>query len=84
MDLDGPEEKMLCAIVQSAITAAAAGHPFAGKFRRYSVYATRIHVSDCLVAQVVASIFQGDTGLARVVVDASPTDRKSSGTAGTE
>jgi len=37
MYLDAAEEKMLRAIVQSAVVSAAAGRPFVGEFRHYKI-----------------------------------------------
>ena len=57
MDLDGEEEKMLRAIVQSAVVAAAAGRPFAGEFRHFVVRATRLQVNEQGVAAVAVTIW---------------------------
>ena len=59
MYLDAAEEKMLRAIVQSAVAAAAAGHPFAGEFRHYRISATRLQVNEEGVAEVEARIVNG-------------------------
>ena len=59
MFLDAAEEKMLRAIVQSAVASAAAGHPFVGDFRRYRISATRLQVNEDGVAQVEARIVNG-------------------------
>ncbi|MBK7590296.1 MAG: hypothetical protein IPI27_02840 [Betaproteobacteria bacterium] len=40
MYLDGEEERMLRAIVHSAVVAAATGHPFSGEFHRFAVNAS--------------------------------------------
>ena len=56
MFLDAAEEKMLRAIVQSAVDSAAAGCPFAGEFRQYRISATRLRVNEDGVAQVEARI----------------------------
>ena len=56
MYLDAAEEKMLRAIVQSAIVAAAAGRSFAGSFRQYRISATCLQVNPQGVAQVEARI----------------------------
>ena len=56
MFLDAAEEKMLRAIVQSAVASAAAGSPFSGAFRRYRISATRLQVNDEGMAQVEARI----------------------------
>ena len=56
MYLDATEEKMLRAIVQSAVTSAAAGHPFTGDFRHFKISATRLRVNEEGVAQVEARI----------------------------
>ena len=49
---DAAEEKMLRAIVQSAVASAAAGCPFAGEFRYYRISATRLQVNESGVAKV--------------------------------
>ncbi|MBK6603356.1 MAG: hypothetical protein IPG28_17825 [Betaproteobacteria bacterium] len=59
MYLDGEEERMLRAIVQSAVVAAAAGRPFAGQFHSFTVSATCMHVSENGIAIVGATIHQG-------------------------
>ena len=59
MYLDAAEEKMLCAIVQTAVVHAAAGRAFAGEFRHYMISATRLQVNDQGVAQVEAKIVYG-------------------------
>ena len=56
MYLDAAEEKMLRAIVQSAVASAAAGRPFAGEFQHYRVSATRLQVNEEGVAKVEARI----------------------------
>ena len=48
MYLDAAEEKMLRAIVQSAVAVAAGGRPFVGEFRHYVISATRLQVNDDL------------------------------------
>ena len=58
MYLDAAEEKMLRAIVHSAVVSAAAGRPFAGEFRHYRISATRLQVNEEGVAQVEARIVQ--------------------------
>lgn len=40
MDLDTAEEKMLRAIVQTALADAASGHPFSGRFRGFTISAS--------------------------------------------
>src|SRR5262245_22747750 len=59
MFLDAAEEKMLRAIVQTAVASAAAGHPFAGEFRHYRISAARLQVDEEGVAQVEARIVAG-------------------------
>jgi len=59
MYLDAAEEKMLRAIVQSAVAAAAAGHPFVGDFRHYRISATRLQVNAEGIAKVEARIVNG-------------------------
>ena len=56
MYLDAAEEKMLRAIVQTAVAFAAAGCPFAGEFRHYKISATRLQVNEEGVAKVEARI----------------------------
>ena len=56
MDLDAAEEKMLRAIVQTAVVEAAAGRSFAGKFRDYTISAACLQVNEQGVAQVEARI----------------------------
>ncbi len=65
MYLDGEEERMLCAIVQSAVVAAAAGRPFAGQFHSFTVSATCMHVSENGIAIVGATIHQGGIAFTR-------------------
>ena len=59
MYLDAAEEKMLRAIVQSAVASAAAGHPFAGAFRHYRISAARLQVNAEGIAKVEARIVNG-------------------------
>ena len=61
MYLDAAEEKMLRAIVQSAVVAAAAGRSFAGEFRHYRISATCLQVNEQGVAQVEARIVHGSS-----------------------
>ena len=56
MYLDAAEEKMLRAIVHSAIASAAAGCPFAGEFRHYRISATCLQVNEQGIARVEARI----------------------------
>ena len=56
MFLDAAQEKMLRAIAQSAVASAAAGCPFAGDFRDYSINAIRLQVDDQGAAHVQVSI----------------------------
>jgi hypothetical protein len=72
MDLDAAEEKMLRAIVQSAVIAAAAGQPFAGEFHRFAVRASCLHVDQHGVAEVGATICRRGILLARVSCNVSP------------
>ena len=67
MFLDAAEEKMLCAILRSAVDSAAAGHPFAGEFRHYRISATRIRVTDDGVAQVEARIVMASASWPKIV-----------------
>jgi hypothetical protein len=66
MDLDGEEERMLCAIVQSAVVAAAAGRPFAGAFHHFVVRATCLQVNDQGMAVLAVAIWHRG----RMVADA--------------
>jgi hypothetical protein len=66
MDLDGEEERMLCAIVQSAVVSAAAGRPFAGAFHHFVVRVTCLQVNEQGVAKVAVAIWQRG----RMVADA--------------
>ena len=59
MYLDAAEEKMLRAIVHSAVASAAAGRPFAGEFRHYRISATCLQVNEEGVAKVEARIVNG-------------------------
>jgi len=59
MYLDAAEEKMLRAIVQSAVASAAAGRPFVGEFRHCRIRATRLQVNEEGVAEVEARIVNG-------------------------
>lgn len=65
MYLDGEEERMLRAIVQSAVVAAAAGCPFAGEFHHFVVRATRLQVNEHGVAKVTVTIWHRGVALAR-------------------
>ena len=56
MYLDAAEEKMLRAIVHSAVASAAAGHPFAGEFRHYRISVVRLQLNADGIAKVVARI----------------------------
>ncbi len=75
MDLDAAEEKMLRAIVQSAVVEAAAGRSFAGEFHHYRISATCLQVNEQGVAQVEAGIVYGGSIVvqirSRVVLAAS-------------
>jgi len=69
MYLDAAEEKMLRAIVQSAVASAATGCPFAGNFRRYTVSATRLRVNEYGVAQVEARIVAASVSWPKVIAE---------------
>lgn len=56
MDLDAAEEKMLRAIVQTAVASAAAGRSFVGEFRRYRISGTCLQVNESGVARVAVRI----------------------------
>ena len=56
MYLDAAEEKMLRAIVQSAVVEAAAGRSFAGEFHRYVISASCLQVNEHGIAHVEARI----------------------------
>ena len=56
MDLDAAEEKMLRAIVHSAVASAAAGRPFVGEFRHYRISASRWQVNEEGVAKVAVRV----------------------------
>jgi hypothetical protein len=75
MYLDGEEERMLRAIVQTAVVAAAAGCPFAGEFCHYRISATCLQVNEQGVTQVEARIVYGGSIVvqirSRVVLAAS-------------
>ena len=58
MYLDAAEEKMLRAIVQSAVAEAAAGRPFHGTFRGILVRARGIPADEYEVARIEARIVQ--------------------------
>ena len=66
MYLDAAEEKMLRAMVQSAVVAAAAGYPFFGEFHHFAVSASRLRVNEHGVAEVGATICRTGIGLVRV------------------
>lgn len=66
MYLDAAEEKMLRAIVQSAVVAAAVGRPFAGEFHHFVVRATCLQVKEQGVAAVAVTIWHSGVILARV------------------
>jgi len=57
--LDAAEEKMLRAVVHSAVASAAAGRSFVGEFRHYMISATRLQVNDKGLAQVEVRIVHG-------------------------
>ena len=64
MYLDAAEEKMLRAIVQSAVVAAAVGRPFAGEFHHFVVRATCLQVNEQGVAAVAVTIWHSGVILA--------------------
>lgn len=66
MDLDVAEEKMLRAIVQTAVAEAAAGRPFAGEFRCYRISAARLRANGGRVTQVEARISHGAGSVVRM------------------
>jgi hypothetical protein len=66
MYLDGEEERMLRAIVHSAVVAAATGHPFSGEFHRFAVNASCLQVNENGVAEVGATIGRRGITLARL------------------
>ena len=66
MYLDAEEERMLRAIVQSAIVAAAAGRSFAGAFHHFVVRADYLHVNDHGMAALAVAIWHHG----RMVADA--------------
>jgi hypothetical protein len=59
MYLDAAEEKMLRAIVRSAVAEAAAGRPFRGTFRGILITAGGTRGNKYGIAQIEASIVQG-------------------------
>ena len=66
MYLDAAEEKMLRAIVHSAIASAAAGCPFAGEFRHYRISATCLQVNERGIARVEVRFDDGPWQEARM------------------
>jgi hypothetical protein len=64
--LDAAEEKMLRAIVDTAVVSAASGRPFAAEFRHYRISATRLRVDEEGVAKVEARILHGDGPLLQI------------------
>lgn len=67
MYLDAAEEKMLRAIVHSAVASAAAGHPFAGEFRHYAIRAACLLVDENGVAKVAVRILDRVGALEQVL-----------------
>ncbi|MBK7079388.1 MAG: hypothetical protein IPH55_01210 [Betaproteobacteria bacterium] len=65
MYLDGEEERMLRAIVQAAVVAAAVGRPFAGEFHHFVVRATCLQVNEHGVAAVAVTIWHRGFALPR-------------------
>lgn len=63
---DAAEEKMLRAIVQSAVVAAAAGRPFSGEFHRFAINAACLQLNTQGVAEVGATICRRGITLARL------------------
>ena len=59
MYLDAAEEKMLRAIVQSAVDSAAAGRSFVGEFRNYRISGMCLPVNESGVAKVAVRILDG-------------------------
>jgi hypothetical protein len=59
MYLDAAEEKMLRAIVRSAVAEAAAGRPFRGTFRGILITGAGTRANDYGIAQIEARIVQG-------------------------
>ena len=59
MYLDAAEEKMLRAIVHSAVASAATGRSFVGEFRQYRISSTCLQVNESGVANVAVRIFDG-------------------------
>jgi hypothetical protein len=57
MCLDGEEERMLRAIVQSAVVAAAAGRSFAGAFHHFVVRVTCLRANDQGTAALAVAIW---------------------------
>ncbi len=56
MYLDVAEEKMLRAIMQSAVAAASTGHSFIGQFRRFVISAKRFDVHESGVVEVAVTV----------------------------
>ena len=59
MYLDSAEEKMLRAIVRSAVAEAAAGRPFRGTFRGILITARGTRGNESGIAQIEARVIQG-------------------------
>ena len=59
MYLDATEEKMLRAIVRSAVAEAAAGRPFRGTFRGILITARSTLGNESGIAQIEARVIQG-------------------------
>ena len=76
MYLDAAEEKMLRAIVQSAVASAAAGRPFAGEFRHYKISATCLQVNEEGVAKVEARIVNGASIVVQIFQGSALADRQ--------
>jgi hypothetical protein len=70
MFLDAAEEKMLRAIVQSAVASAVTGCPFAGTFRSYRISAVRLLVNENGAAQVEARIVVASTSWPKIIAKA--------------
>jgi len=66
MYLDASEEKMLRAIVHSAVVSAAAGGSFVGEFRQYRVCATCIQVNESGLAKVALSVLDDVGNMAQI------------------
>jgi hypothetical protein len=66
MYLDAAEEKMLRAIVRSAVAEAAAGRPFRGTFRGILITARGTRGNESGIAQIEARVTQGVSTLIKI------------------